>query len=75
MSNRSSLYAVEDGKLVRKNEVCPDCGPGIFMAKHANRTTCGRCGRDSTKAKAVPEPVSTEPEILEKATEQSSEEE
>jgi len=39
-----SKYGVEDGKLVRKAEFCPQCGPGIFLAKHADRVSCGRCG-------------------------------
>ena len=41
-----SKYAIEDGKLVRKAEFCPDpaCGPGIFLAVHKDRKSCGRCG-------------------------------
>ncbi len=53
MSKRSALYAVEDGKLVRKNEHCPKCGPGVFLAKHADRSTCGRCGWDATRLVAA----------------------
>ncbi len=75
MSNRSSLYEVEDGKLIRKNEVCPSCGPGIFMAKHADRTTCGRCGHDSSKSKVVPEPVTTDAQNDESTKSDSTEEE
>jgi len=38
-------YAIdEDGKLVRKAEYCKLCGPGVFMAIHSNRKSCGRCG-------------------------------
>jgi small subunit ribosomal protein S27Ae len=47
MSNRSSLYTVEDGKLIRKNKYCKKCGPGVFLANHSDRTTCGRCGYDA----------------------------
>lgn len=32
----------EAGK--RKNKFCPKCGVGFFMAKHADRETCGNCG-------------------------------
>ena len=41
-----SKYSVEDGKLVRIAEFCPDprCGPGVFLAIHANRKSCGKCG-------------------------------
>ena len=44
MSNRGQLYVVEDDKLVRKNEFCPRCGPGVFLATHHDRRSCGRCG-------------------------------
>ena len=44
MSNRASLYTIEDGKLIRKNETCPKCGPGVFLANHPDRKSCGRCG-------------------------------
>ena len=23
---------------------CPKCGPGIFLAMHKDRQTCGKCG-------------------------------
>jgi small subunit ribosomal protein S27Ae len=71
MSNRSSLYTVEDGKLIRKNEHCKICGPGVFLANHSNRSTCGRCGYD---AGASIEPVATEP-AAEAPAEVSTEEE
>ena len=43
-SAKWSKYGVEDGKLVRKDEFCPQCGPGVLLAVHADRKTCGRCG-------------------------------
>ena len=39
-SKKWTLY--EGGK--RKNKFCPKCGAGVFMAKHKNRYTCGKCG-------------------------------
>jgi small subunit ribosomal protein S27Ae len=44
--SKPSKYAVEDGKLVRKQEFCPEdgCGPGVFLAIHSDRKHCGRCG-------------------------------
>ncbi len=27
-----------------KNQTCPKCGPGVFMANHGNRNSCGKCG-------------------------------
>ncbi|HEY5539054.1 MAG TPA: 30S ribosomal protein S27ae [Thermoplasmata archaeon] len=38
------FYKVEGGKLRRDKPFCPKCGPGVFLAKHANRVSCGRCG-------------------------------
>ncbi len=63
MSNRTSLYSVNDGKLVRNNEVCPKCGPGVFLANHSDRKTCGRCGFDASRpTEAVEAPASSEEE-------------
>ncbi|XP_049848219.1 uncharacterized protein LOC126313307 [Schistocerca gregaria] len=35
----------EDNKVERLREECPapNCGPGVFMARHFNRMYCGRC--------------------------------
>jgi ubiquitin-small subunit ribosomal protein S27Ae len=30
----------KDGKA---SGFCPKCGPGIFLAKHKDRQTCGKC--------------------------------
>ena len=38
-----NLYQISGNKLERKNKTCPKCGQGTFMAKHANRWTCGQC--------------------------------
>jgi small subunit ribosomal protein S27Ae len=38
------LYQVKDGQVVRLRQHCPKCGPGIFLAQHKNRTSCGHCG-------------------------------
>jgi small subunit ribosomal protein S27Ae len=27
-----------------RNKFCPRCGKGVFMAKHKDRVTCGKCG-------------------------------
>lgn len=39
-----SLYRVEGETLERLRTHCPKCGPGTFLARHANRLSCGRCG-------------------------------
>lgn len=38
------LYELKDGKATRKNEPCPRCGSGTFLAVTKNRKYCGRCG-------------------------------
>lgn len=37
-------YKVEGGTLTRLRRECPRCGPGTFMAQHADRLYCGKCG-------------------------------
>ena len=39
-------YEVNDGKLIRKKQFCPqeECGPGVFLGRHSDRKTCGKCG-------------------------------
>ncbi|MFP3299568.1 MAG: 30S ribosomal protein S27ae [Thermoplasmatales archaeon] len=48
---KRELYSVENGKLVRKRKFCPKCGPGVFLAEHENRLSCGRCGYTEIKVK------------------------
>jgi small subunit ribosomal protein S27Ae len=38
------LYQVSGNKAERKNKFCSKCGSGIFLAKHKDRETCGKCG-------------------------------
>lgn len=39
-----TLYTVQGGSVSRKTGFCPKCGPGVFLAKHKNRLSCGKCG-------------------------------
>ena len=45
-NSRHSKYSIEGGKLIRKAPFCPQpsCGEGIFLARHADRWSCGKCG-------------------------------
>ncbi len=43
-SKKASCYEVSGDSLKRKNKSCPKCGPGVFMASHKDRVTCGKCG-------------------------------
>ena len=38
------LYQASGNKIERKNKFCSKCGAGVFLAKHKDRETCGRCG-------------------------------
>ena len=50
-SQRWKHYEVKDGKVIRKNPVSPKEGPGIFMAVHKDRVTCGKSGYSEFKKK------------------------
>jgi len=41
---KKDYYKLEGEKLSRTKKHCPKCGPGVFMAEHADRTSCGKCG-------------------------------
>ncbi len=31
-------------KFYEKKPFCPKCGPGVHLARHKDRLSCGRCG-------------------------------
>lgn len=43
-SKKWEKYIVGEDGIKRKNKFCPRCGPGVFLAEHADRLTCGGCG-------------------------------
>jgi ubiquitin-small subunit ribosomal protein S27Ae len=45
------LYEVSGDTLKKKKQTCPKCGPSFYMAEHANRRTCGKCGYTEFKSK------------------------
>jgi ubiquitin-small subunit ribosomal protein S27Ae len=47
---RVGLYTTSGETLTRTHKSCPKCGPGIFLAEHADRRSCGRCGYSESKA-------------------------
>ena len=49
MVKKSDLYKVDGDKLERKNQICPRCGDGVFMADHGDRVACGKCGYTEMK--------------------------
>jgi small subunit ribosomal protein S27Ae len=48
---RSSYYTLQEGKAVLGRRHCPRCGPGILLAEHKDRVSCGRCGYTEFKKK------------------------
>jgi len=49
--NKSKQYEISGDSVKRKAKFCPKCGPGVFMAEHKDRSTCGRCGYTEMKKK------------------------
>jgi small subunit ribosomal protein S27Ae len=49
---RMGLYTIQGETLTRTHRACPKCGPGTFLAEHADRRSCGRCGYSESKAPA-----------------------
>ncbi len=40
----SRYYEVSGDSIKSKKSVCPRCGNGVFLANHADRQSCGKCG-------------------------------
>ncbi|MBI1969994.1 30S ribosomal protein S27ae [Candidatus Woesearchaeota archaeon] len=38
------VYESAGASVKRRNMVCPKCGNSVFMARHQNRSHCGKCG-------------------------------
>lgn len=51
---RVGLYSVQGDVLTRTHKSCPKCGPGVFLAEHGNRRSCGRCGYSESKGGPAP---------------------
>jgi small subunit ribosomal protein S27Ae len=51
---RIGLYNAKGDTLERTHQSCPKCGPGIFLAEHGNRRSCGKCGYSEAKAGSAP---------------------
>lgn len=37
-------YEISENKIKRKDKFCPKCGVGVFLARHKDRVSCGKCG-------------------------------
>ena len=40
----SRYYELTGDSIKSKKSVCPRCGNGVFLARHADRQSCGKCG-------------------------------
>ena len=49
--SKKDAYKVSGNKAERVKPTCPKCGPGIFMATHKDRVSCGKCGYTEFKKK------------------------
>jgi len=49
--SKKDAYKVNGNKAERIKPTCPKCGPGIFMATHKDRVSCGKCGYTEFKKK------------------------
>ncbi len=48
---KKDFFKLEGDKLTITRKHCPKCGPGVFMAEHENRVSCGKCGYTEFKKK------------------------
>lgn len=64
---KREIYSMEQETLKRGRRFCPRCGPGVFLAEHGNRLTCGRCKYTEFKKKKTEEPPREKPAKPEEA--------
>ena len=65
-------YLVEDGGKVKKiKQECPFCQVATYMAEHADRLVCGKCGRTHFRLTAtgerLPIPKQNKPAVVQAA--------
>lgn len=41
---KKDYFKLDGDKIVRTKKHCPKCGPGVFLAEHRDRISCGKCG-------------------------------
>ncbi len=52
-TSKSALYENKGEQIKRARKHCPKCGPGVFLAQHSTRESCGNCGYSEWKAKSA----------------------
>jgi len=48
---KRELFKIEGNNIRRERKYCPKCGPGVFLAEHNDRSSCGKCGYTEFKGK------------------------
>lgn len=43
-SKKWQAFQVNGNDVKRLLKTCPKCGAGVYLANHANRESCGKCG-------------------------------
>jgi small subunit ribosomal protein S27Ae len=70
------FFKIEGDKINRFRRHCPKCGPGVFLADHKVRLSCGKCGyteyKDGVKPPRPPKVLRIRP--VEKPAEVKKEE-
>ncbi len=52
VSKKYEAFSTEGGKLSRTKKMCPKCGAGVYLARHADRESCGKCSYTTFVKKA-----------------------
>ena len=70
------FFKIEGDKINRFRRHCPKCGPGVFLADHKDRFSCGKCSyteyKDGVKPPRPPKVLRIRP--VEKPVEVKKEE-
>ena len=83
---KREFFKVEGDKINRIRRHCPKCGPGVFIAEHNDRFSCGNCGYTEFKSggkkeqtilqdKPTEKPKAKEPVPVEKPAEKEEKQE
>jgi small subunit ribosomal protein S27Ae len=58
---KREFFKIEGDRINRLRKHCPKCGPGVFLAEHKNRFSCGKCGYTEFMGKGKQEPPKEKP--------------
>ena len=68
---KREVFKVEGQNVNRTRKHCPKCGPGVFLAEHKNRVSCGKCGYTEFKSGGSKQKNQSKPENSEKQKEEN----